>query len=132
MPVTSEDFLLQGRLETYRANLTEQLAELDRLVREVLDQVNAEVLGGAGRVDYRRMPPTWTLSWRTRQGTFDVTLMAFAQGGAWIIHGRAGLDRPFRARPELYERDKAFILAEVRAQLGAGTVLLGTAPNATR
>jgi len=124
MPVSSEDFLIQGRLETYRANLTEQLAELDRIVREVLEEANREILSGAGRVDYSTLPPTWRLTWRTKRGTFDVTLMAFAQGGAWVIHGRHGLDRPFRARPELYERDRAFIWDEAKAQIASDTRLL--------
>ncbi len=122
MPVSSEDFLIQGRLEAYRANLTEQLVELDEIVRAVLEQANRELLEGAGRVDYQTMPPTWKLTWRTKQGTFDATLMAFAQGGAWVIHGRRGLDRPFRAHPEIYERDQALILAEVKSQVGAETV----------
>ncbi len=124
MPVSSEDFLIQGRLETYRANLTEQLAELDRIVREVLEEANREMLSGAGRIDYKTLPPTWTLTWRNKQGTFDVALMAFAQGGAWVIHGRRGLDRPFRAQPEVYERDRAFIVNEVKGQIGSDTRLL--------
>jgi hypothetical protein len=122
VPVTSEDFLIQGRLDAYRADLTEQLAELDRLVREVMEKVNIEKLEGKGQINYRTLPPTWTLTWRTKKGTFDATLMAFAQGGAWVIHGRRGLDRPFRARPELYPRDKRFIQAEVEGQIRSETV----------
>jgi hypothetical protein len=35
--------------------------------------------------------------------------MAFAQGGAWVIHGRTGLTRPYRNVQISRERDAALI-----------------------
>ena len=62
MTVTSADFQLHGRIENYREQLTEILAELDRLVREVMEQVNREKLEGKGKVVYEPLPPRWTLA----------------------------------------------------------------------
>ena len=43
--------------------------------------------------------------------------MAFAHGGALVIHGRTGLDRPFRNFASTLDRDRATIEEEVLAQL---------------
>src|SRR5579871_7035213 len=111
MPVTEADFNLQGRVDNYRERLFELLVALDALVRQQLEAVNREKLGGTGAITYERQPPRWTLAWRAkgRRGTFEVNLMAFAQGGAWVIHGRMGLDRPFRNLKSTRERDEAAI-----------------------
>jgi hypothetical protein len=117
MTVTPADFLLQGRIENYREQLTEILAALDLLLREVMEEVNREKLEGAGRVFYETLPPRWTLAWRAKGGRYEANLMAFAQGGAWVIHGRTGLNRPFRKFSSTRERDRATIKEEVLGQL---------------
>ncbi|HYM51066.1 MAG TPA: hypothetical protein VET65_10925 [Candidatus Limnocylindrales bacterium] len=117
MSVTASDFQLHGRIENYRERLTEILTELDRIVREVMEQVNRDRLEGTGRITYETLPPRWTLAWRAMGGRYEANLMAFAQGGAWVIHGRTGLDRPFRNFAGARERDVRAIRAEVIGQL---------------
>jgi hypothetical protein len=115
--VTSADFQLHGRIENYRERLTEILVELDRLVREQMEAINTEKLGGTGKVIYETRPPRWTLAWRAKGGRYEANLMAFAQGGAFVIHGRVGLDRPFRNFAGTRERDVAAIRDEILGQL---------------
>lgn len=117
MPVTAADFNLQGRVDNYRERLTELLIELDRLVREQLDAANRDVLNGAGTITYEPKPPRWTLAWKAGKRRYEVNLMAFAQGGAWVIHGRMGLDRPFRNQRSARERDIAELQREIRDQM---------------
>ena len=117
MPVTAADFNLQGRVDNYRERLTELLIELDRLVREQLEAANREVLQGAGAATYEPKPPRWTLAWKAGKRRYEVNLMAFAQGGAWVIHGRMGLDRPIRNQRGARERDIAELLREIRDQM---------------
>jgi hypothetical protein len=117
MPVSAADFNLQGRVENYRERLTELLVELDRLVRDELEAANTEVLNGAGAIKYEPKPPRWTLSWKADRRTYEVNLMSFAQGGAWVIQGRMGLDRPFRNQRSARERDVAELRREVRDQM---------------
>ena len=124
MPVTEADFNLQGRIENYRERLFELLVALDALVREQLDAVNREKLGGGGRINYERQPPRWTLAWKAKGRPYEVNLMAFAQGGAWVIHGRMGLDRPFRNLKSVRERDQASIRQEILDQVNADIGLL--------
>jgi hypothetical protein len=50
--------------------------------------------------------------------------MAFAQGGAWVIHGRMGLDRPFRNLKSTRERDEAAIRQEILDQVSVDVGLL--------
>lgn len=124
MPVTEADFNLQGRVENYRERLFELLVALDALVREQLDAVNREKLGGAGRISYERQPPRWTLAWKVKGRNYEVNLMAFAQGGAWVIHGRMGLDRPFRNLKSVRERDEAALRQEILDQVNVDIGLL--------
>ncbi len=124
MPVTSTDFSLHGRIDAYREQLTELLGALDTLVREQLEAVNKARLEGRGRVDYATLPPRWALAWRTREGRFEANLAAFAQGGAWVIHGRAGLNRPFRNQAGARERDAAAIREEVEVQIATGVPII--------
>lgn len=126
MPVTEADFNLQGRVENYRERLFELLVALDQLVRDQMEAVNREKLSGTGVIAYERQPPRWTLAWRAkgRRGNFEVNLMAFAQGGAWVIHGRMGLDRPFRNLKSARERDEATIRQEIIDQLTVDETLL--------
>ena len=126
MPVTEADFNLQGRVENYRERLFELLVALDSLVRQQMEAVNREKLGGTGAISYERQPPRWTLAWRARgrRANYEVNLMAFAQGGAWVIHGRMGLDRPFRNLKSARERDEATIRQEIVDQLTVDETLL--------
>lgn len=124
MPVSETDFLLQGRVENYRVPLAELLAELDTLIREQMEAVNQERLEGKGAVRYTTRPPTWTLAWRTPEGPFETNLMAYAHGGAWIVHGRLGLNRPFRANPQTRERDAAFIRQEILDQMATDVPII--------
>jgi hypothetical protein len=126
MPVTEADFNLQGRVENYRERLFELLVALDALVREQMEAVNREKLGGSGVISYERQPPRWNLAWRGRgrRDHYEVNLMAFAQGGAWVIHGRMGLDRPFRNVKSVRERDEAAIRREILDQLSVDETLL--------
>jgi hypothetical protein len=124
MPVTQADFNLQGRVENYRERLYELLVALDRLVREQMESVNRDKLGGAGRISYEPRPPRWTLAWKTKNRQYEVNLMAFAQGGAWVIHGRMGLDRPFRNVKSVRERDEGTIRQEILDQVSVDIGLL--------
>src|SRR5207245_10310548 len=98
---------LQGGVDNYRERLYQLLIALDRLVRDQLEAVNREKLGGKGTISYEARPPRWTLAWKTKRRHYEVNLMAFAQGGAWVIHGRMGLDRPFRNLTSVRERAAA-------------------------
>ena len=124
MPVTEADFNLQGRVDNYRERLYELLVALDLLVRQLMEAVNREKLGAAGRISYEPRPPRWTLAWKTKGRQYEVNLMAFAQGGAWVIHGRMGLDRPFRSLKSTRERDEAAIRQEILDQVSVDVGLL--------
>ena len=124
MPVTEADFNLQGRVDNYRERLYELLVALDLLVRQQMEAVNREKLGAAGRISYEPRPPRWTLAWKTKGRQYEVNLMAFAQGGAWVIHGRMGLDRPFRNLKSTRERDEAAIRQEILDQVSVDVGLL--------
>ncbi len=50
--------------------------------------------------------------------------MAFAQGGAWVIHGRMGLDRPFRNLKSVRERDEATLRQEILDQVAIDEAIL--------
>ncbi len=117
MPVTEADFQLQGRIDNYREQLFELLIALDRLVQDQLATINGQKLGGRGKVTYEPRPPRWTLAWRGKGRDYEVNLMAFAQGGAWVIHGRMGLDRPFRNLKSVRERDEAALRQEIVDQV---------------
>lgn len=117
MPVSATDFNLQGRVENYRERLTELLVELDRLARAELEAANKEVLNDAGTIKYEPKPPRWTLSWNADRRIYEVNLMAFAQGGAWVIQGRMGLDRPFRNQRNARDRDITELRREIRDQM---------------
>jgi hypothetical protein len=117
MPVTEADFQLQGRVDNYREQLFELLIALDRLVQDQFATINREKLGGRGKASYERLPPRWTLAWRGKGRNYEVNLMAFAQGGAWVIHGRMGLDRPFRNLKSVRERDEANLRQEILDQV---------------
>src|SRR5919201_4199006 len=95
MPVTRADFGLHGRIDNYRARLTDLLEELDRMVREEIDDVNRSRLGGKGEIRYETLPPRWTLAWRGGKHPHEANPMAFAPGGARGVHGREGFGRPF-------------------------------------
>jgi len=118
MPVTEADFNLQGRVDNYRERLFQLLTALDAMVQEQLAGLNREKLGGRGRVTYKGRPPRWTLAWKSKgQRQYEVNLMAFAQGGAWVLHGRMGLDRPFRNLKSVRERDEAALRQEIVDQI---------------
>jgi hypothetical protein len=117
MPVTETDFNLQGRVENYRERLTELLIELDRLVQEQLELANRAKLNGNGAITYERKPPRWTLAWKADGHRYEVNLMTFAHGGAWVIQGRMGLDRPFRNQRGARERDIAELRREIEDQM---------------
>ena len=119
MPVTEADFNLQGRVENYRERLYELLVALDRLVQDELTAINREKFNGAGRISYEPKPPRWNLAWKVKRRLYEVNLMAFAQGGAWVIHGRMGLDRPFRNLKSVRERDIAAIRLEILDQVAS-------------
>ncbi|TMB66808.1 MAG: hypothetical protein E6J51_07140, partial [Chloroflexi bacterium] len=107
VPVTEADFNLQGRVDNYRERLFQLLTALDAMVQAQLASLNREELGGRGRLTYQGRPPRWTLAWKSKgHRQYEVNLMAFAQGGAWVIHGRMGLDRPFRNLKSVRERDE--------------------------
>ena len=126
MPVTEADFNLQGRVDNYREIVFELLVALDRLVQSQLAQINQEKLSGRGRVSYEPRPPRWTLAWKGNKShrIFEVNLMAFAQGGAWVIHGRMGLDRPFRNLKSVRERDEAALRREILDQVAIDETVL--------
>ncbi len=50
--------------------------------------------------------------------------MAFAQGGAWVIHGRMGLDRPFHNLRSVRERDEAALRQEIVEQIATDETVL--------
>src|SRR6202165_6356383 len=116
MPVTEADFQLQGRIDNYREQLFELLVALDALVQAQLASINREKLGGRGRVSYETRPPRWTLAWRGKGRNYEVNLMAFAQGGAWGIYGRMGLDRAFRELQSVREREEGHLREEILDQ----------------
>ena len=125
MPVTEADFNLQGRVDNYRERLYELLVALDELVRTTMEAVNRDKLQGSGRLTYEPRPPRWTLGWKSKtRRPYEVNLMAFAQGGAWVIHGRMGLDRPFRNLKSVRERDEAAIRREVEDQVSVDETLI--------
>ena len=124
MPVTEADFLLQGRVDNYCERLYQLLIALDRMVRDELEAVNRDKLGGKGSIGYEPRPPRWTLAWNTRRKHFEVNLMAFAQGGAWVIHGRMGLDRPFSNLKSVRERDEAALRQEILDQVATDETIL--------
>jgi hypothetical protein len=125
MPVTEADFNLQGRVDNYREQLFELLVALDSLVQKQLAAVNADKLSGRGQVTYEPRPPRWTLAWKSKgHRIYEVNLMAFAQGGAWVIHGRMGLDRPFRNLKSIRERDEAFLRQEILDQVATDETVL--------
>jgi acetyl esterase/lipase len=115
--ITEADFNLQGRVENYRERLTELLVELDRLVQSVMAAVNQEKLNGAGRERYEPKPPRWSLAFKHGRHPTEVNLIAFAHGGAWVIQGRMGLDRPFRNMRSARPRDEAAIRQEIVDQI---------------
>lgn len=117
MTVTRADFLMHGRLDNFRARLTVLLVELDTLVRAQMEAANQEKLAGNGTISYGTIPPRWNLAWKTRGRPYDATLMAFQQGGAWVVHGRLGLNRPFRNEQRVRERDIAAIRQEIIDQI---------------
>ena len=49
---------------------------------------------------------------------------AYAHGGAWIVHGRMGLNRPYRANPELRETDAGWIRQEVLDQIATNVPII--------
>jgi hypothetical protein len=125
MPVTEADFNLQGRVDNYREQLFELLIALDSLVQTDLASINAEKLSGRGQVSYEPRPPRWTLAWKSKgHRLYEVNLMAFAQGGAWVIHGRMGLDRPFRNLKSVRERDEALLRQEILDQVATDETVL--------
>jgi hypothetical protein len=124
VPVTEADFNLQGRVENYRERVFELLIALDAMVRQQLEALNREKLSGTGRIFYEPRPPRWTLAWKGRGRAYEVNLMAFAQGGAWVIHGRMGLDRPFRNQKNVRERDEATLRQEILDQLATDVTIL--------
>jgi acetyl esterase/lipase len=117
VPVTETDFNLQGRIDNYRERLTVLLIALDRTVQAQLDAVNQAKLGGSGRVSYDRKPPRWTLTWKAKGRSYEVNLMAFAHGGAWVVQGRMGLDRPFRNLTSARPVDEESIRREAEDQI---------------
>ena len=125
MPVTEADFNLQGRVDNYRERLFLLLTALDAMVQGQLAAINREKLGGRGRLSYQGRPPRWNLIWKsTGSRQFEVNLMAFAQGGAWVIHGRMGLDRPFRNLKSVRERDESALRQEIVDQLATDEAIL--------
>jgi hypothetical protein len=124
VPVTEADFNLQGRVENYRERLLVLLGALDTLVQQQFAALNREKLSGRGRVSYEGRPPRWTLAWRGKGRNYEVNLMAFAQGGAFVIHGRMGLDRPFRNLKSVRERDEALLRQEILDQIATDEAVL--------
>jgi len=125
MPVTEADFNLQGRVDNYRERLFLLLTALDTMVQEQLAGINREKLGGRGRLSYQGRPPRWNLAWKSKgHRQYEVNLMAFAHGGAWVIHGRMGLDRPFRNLKSVRERDEAALRQEIVDQLATDEAIL--------
>src|SRR5260370_27429501 len=125
MPVTEADFNLQGRVDNYRERLFLLLIALDTMVQEQLARINREKLGGRGRLSYQGQPPRWNLAWKSKgHRQYEVNLMAFAQGGAWVIHGRMGLDRPFRNLQSVRERHETALRHEIVEQIATDETVL--------
>jgi hypothetical protein len=125
MPVTEADFNLQGRVDNYRERLLSLLTALDALVQEQLGALNREKLNNRGQLTYEGRPPRWNLAWKNKgHRVYEVNLMAFAQGGAWVLHGRMGLDRPFRNLKSVRERDEAALRQEILDQLAVDEAVL--------
>ena len=125
MPVTEADFNLQGRVDNYRERLFQLLTALDGMVRQQLTGLNREKLNGRGQLSYQGRPPRWSLAWKSKgHRVYEVNLMAFAQGGAWVLHGRMGLDRPFRNLKSVRERDETALRQEILDQLAVDETLL--------
>ena len=125
MPVTEADFNLQGRVDNYRERLFQLLTALDGMVRQQLTGLNREKLNGRGQLSYQGRPPRWSLAWKGKgHRIYEVNLMAFAQGGAWVLHGRMGLDRPFRNLKSVRERDDTALRQEILDQLAVDETLL--------
>jgi len=88
------------------------------LLSNVCRHRQAIMLNGRGQTSYEPRPPRWTLAWKSKgRRIYEVNLMAFAQGGAWVIHGRMGLDRPFRNLKSVRERDEALLRQEILDQV---------------
>src|SRR5438874_4517028 len=100
------------------------LTDLDQLVREEREDVNRGKRDGKANISYDPRPPRWTLAWKTKRRNYEVNLMAFAQGGAWVIHGRMGLDRPFRNLKSVRERDEATLRQEILDQVATDESIL--------
>jgi hypothetical protein len=125
VPVTEADFNLQGRVDNYRERLFQLLTALDAMVQQQLGTLNREKLNGRGQLTYQGRPPRWSLAWRSKgHRLYEVNLMAFAQGGAWVLHGRMGLDRPFRNLKSVRERDETSLRQEILDQLAVDETLL--------
>jgi hypothetical protein len=125
VPVTEADFNLQGRVENYRERLLSLLVALDAMVQAQLTALNREKLDGRGQLTYAGRPPRWTLAWKSKgHRQYEVNLMAFAQGGAWVLHGRMGLDRPFSNVKSVRDRDEAALRQEILDQLAVDESLL--------
>jgi hypothetical protein len=124
VPVSEADFLLQGRVENYREPLTELLGNLDTFIREHLEAINRDKFEAKGSIRYGTRPPTWTLAWRTREGPYEVNVIAFAHGGVWIVQGRMGLDRPYRADPETREEDVRWFRQEILDQIATAVPII--------
>jgi len=125
VPVTEADFNLQGRVDNYRERLFQLLTALDAMVQQQLGTLNREQLKGRGQLSYQGRPPRWSLAWRSKgHRLYEVNLMAFAQGGAWVLHGRMGLDRPFRNLKSVRERDETALRQEILDQLAVDETLL--------
>jgi hypothetical protein len=125
MPVTEADFNLQGRVDNYRERLFQLLTALDAMVQQQLTALNREKLNGRGQLSYQGRPPRWSLAWKSKgRRVYEVNLMAFAQGGAWVLHGRMGLDRPFRNLKSVRERDETALRQEILDQLATDEAVL--------
>jgi len=125
VPVTEADFNLQGRVDNYRERLFVLLTALDAMVQQQLNGLNREKLNGRGQLSYQGRPPRWSLAWKSKgHRVYEVNLMAFAQGGAWVLHGRMGLDRPFRNLKSVRERDESALRQEILDQLAVDETLL--------
>jgi len=125
MPVTEADFNLQGRVDNYRERLLQLLTALDAMVQEQLGALNREKLNARGQLTYQGRPPRWNLAWKSKgHRQYEVNLMAFAQGGAWVLHGRMGLDRPFRNLKSVRERDEAALRQEILDQMATDEAVL--------
>src|SRR5205814_545078 len=75
------------------------------------------VAGAEGDV-HETDPRRRTIAWKGNKShrISEVNMMALAQGGAWVIHGRMGLNRPFRNPKGVPESDEAALRQEIRDQ----------------